>query len=165
MHTLVIMSQSSYRENMENLVYLSAKKYEKACYISFNDPYHIVVNMLENVNVEKDKFIVVDISGVAKERQTVNKTTYVLPSSDLFNLYLFMRGLINEEGIKVLLIDSISSLIYKYNELNLKGMLTNLLLEAGTQRCDSSIVVFDEHKQHEVVNHLSPFIGKSVVLY
>ena len=165
MHTLVVMSKNSYRENMENLVLASSRKYEKACYISFSDPYHIVVKMLENVKVEQEKFIVVDVSGSAKERQTVNKTTYVLPTSDLFNLYLFMRNVIIEEGVKMLLLDSISALIYKHNDLNLKGMLTNLLLEVGTHKCDSSIVVFDEHQQHEVIDHLSPFIGRNVMLY
>ena len=71
MHTLVIMSQPSYKENMENLVIVAAEKYDKACYISFSDPYHLIVEMLENVKVEQEKFIVIDISGHEKERRTI----------------------------------------------------------------------------------------------
>jgi len=43
-------------------------------------------------------------------------------------------------------------------------MLTDLLLDVGTFRCNSSIIVFNEHTNHEVITHLEPFIGKSVFM-
>ena len=158
------MSKSEYRDNMEKIVIDAADKYERACYISFNDPYHIVVKMLENVRVDQEKFIIIDASGNMEEHQDIGKITHVMPVKDLFKVYLFLRNLIKDEGIQLILLDSISALIYKYRELPLKQMLTDLLLEVGTFRCDSSLVVFNEHANHEVVSHLGPFIGKSIVL-
>ena len=164
MHTLVIVDRSQYRDHMKKLVVDTAKKYKKACYMSFNDPYHIVIEMLDNVNIDKDKFIIIDASGNVKELQFISNTTYVLPVKDLFDVYLFLRNLIKEESIDMLLLDSVSALIYKYNELPLKEMLTNLLLEVGTFRCNSSIVVYKEDANHEVVSHLGPLIGNRFYL-
>ena len=164
MHTLISISKSEHRENMEKIVVDAADKYNKACYISFNDPYSIVVQMLDNMNVGQDKFIIIDVSGDVKEYRAVNKTTHIVPIKSLFNVYLFMRDLIKDEGIDLLLIDSLSVLIYRYNDLPLKQMLTDLLLEVGAFRCDSSIVVFNEHLNHEVIEHLDPLIGKRLIL-
>ena len=161
----MVMAKSGYRTNMEKLVIDAANKYDKACYISFSDPYHIVVEMLENAKVGQEKFIIIDASTDAKESQTISRTTYIVPVKDLFKVYLFLRNLIKEEGIQMMLLDSISALIYKYSELPLEQMLTDLLLEIGAFRCNSSIVVFDEHANHNVVTHLNPFIAKSVYLY
>lgn len=158
------MNKSRYRSNMEQLVADSANTYDKACYISFNDPYHLIVETLENANVEQEKFIIIDASGNVKEYQAVNKTTHVLPIKDLFKVYLFLRNLIKDEGIEMLLFDSLSALIHKHSELPLKQMLTDLLLEVGAFRCNSTIIVLDEHANHDVVTHLAPFIGKNVVM-
>ena len=164
MHSLLLMSKFGYKDNMENIVIATSNKYERTCYISFNDPYHIVVKMLENIKVDQEKFIIVDASGNVEVYQTVDKTTHVVPIKDLFKVYLFLRNLIKDEGIQLIILDSISALIYKYSELPLKQMLTDLLLEVGTFRCDSSLIVFNEHAKHEIVSHLEPFIGKSIVL-
>lgn len=164
MHTLVVMERDEYRDNMGKLLTNTANEYERACYISFNDPYHVVIEMIQNANVNEDKFIIIDASGSIKNARNVDKRTYVLPVQDLFNVYLFLRGLIKDEKIKAIILDSVSALIYKYNELPLKEMLTELLLEIGTFKCDTSVVVFNEHHKHEVVTHLSPLIGRSLVL-
>ena len=163
MHNLIIMNPLEYRENVEILVINAAYHYQKACYISLNDPYHIVINMLQNANI-KDKFIVIDASSGVKEELAIDKTTYVLPVESLFNVYIFLRELIQREGIKILLLDSLSALIIKHPKLPLKDMLTNLLLEVGRFRCDSSLFVFTEHSQHEIVKHLEPFIAKNIIL-
>ena len=159
------MNKSEYRANMEKLVVDSANKYKKACYISFSDPYHIVIELLQNANIGEEKFIVIEASGEVKESKAISKTTYIVPVKDLFKVYLFLRNLIQDEGIEILLLDSISALIYRYSELPLKQMLTDLLLDVGTFRCNSSIVVFNEHANHEVITHLNPLIGKSQFIY
>src|SRR3989344_2345987 len=148
MHTLIVTTQSTYRSTMEKLVVDTANKYEKAGYISFSDPYHIVVNMLQNANVGKEKFIIIDASGDVKNSQIISKTAYVVPLKDLFKVYLFLRNLIKDESVEMLLLDSLSALIYRHGELPLKRMLTDLLLEVGTFRCNTSIVVFNEHANH-----------------
>ena len=163
MHTLFVIKQEEYRENIEKIVSHAAGKYEKVCYISFNDPYHVVIEMLRNFKGH-EKFIVIDASGDFKEKQELDRTTYVLPITHLFDVYLFLRNLIKQEGIELLLLDSLSALIYKHNQLPLKEMMTNLLLEVGTLRCGSSIVVFKGDIGHEVVTHLNPFFGQSFIL-
>ena len=163
MHTIVIVERENYRNSMENIASRTAQKYEKTCYISFSDPYHIVIEMLQNANVD-EKFIVVDATGNVKEITNPHKTAYVLPIEHLFDVYLFLKNLIIDENIKVLLVDSLSALIYKHNQLPLKQMLTNLLLEVGTLRCDSRLVVLKEHLNHEVITHLNPLIGNSIVM-
>ncbi len=162
MHTLIVMNRANYRENMEDLVSVSARRYAKACYISVNDPYHIVVQTMERANVSADKFIIVDASENVKENQMIGKTTYTIPVTDLFGVYLFLRNLITNEKVEHLLLDSISALIEKHPRLPLKDMLSNLLLEIGALRCSSSIVVFDDHKGHEVTTNLEPFIASTI---
>ncbi len=66
--------------------------------------------------------------------------------------------------IGVVLLDSISALIYKHADLPLKEMLTNLLLEVGTFGCDSYVMAFREHDGHEVIKQLSPFIARTEFL-
>ena len=168
MHTLVVTNKVNYKDHMELLVDEVSNNYEKACYISFTDPYHIVIEMLENANIHENKFVVVDATSPVEkllQLEAKKRTTYVFPVNSLFNMYMFLRGVIIENEVKMMLIDSVSALIEKHNEINLKGMLTNLLLEIGTRKCDSSIVVFNEHIEHEVVKHLEPFIAKNRVLY
>ena len=75
-----------------------------------------------------------------------------------------MRELIITNDVKLLILDSISALITKFNGLPLKEMLSDLLLEVGGFRCDTSLIVLNEHEGHEVVESLSPFIAKSIVL-
>ena len=164
MHTLVVMGRDNYRDNMQKIVADAAEKYEKACYVSFSDPYHVVVEMMQNANVSEEKFIIIDASGNVKEIMPIGKTKYVVPLKDLFNVYLFLRNLIKDEEIGMLLLDSVSALIYNYNELPLKEMLTDLLLEVGAFRCNSSIVVLDVHMNHEVIEHINPLIGERLIL-
>ena len=163
MHTLIFTGKDDYRDNMEIIVSQAAEHYDRACYVSFNDPYHIIVEMLQNLNAH-EKFIVIDASGNAKEIQNPNKTTYILPINDLFDVYLFLRNLIIQESVKMLLIDSISALIIKHEYLPLKEMLTDLLLEVGKLRCESRLIVFKEHANHEVISHLNPLIGNNIFL-
>ena len=164
MHTLIVVGKSDYRINMEKLVKDAANRYDKACYMSFGDPYHIIIQLLDNAKVHHDRFIIIDASGTDNDTKVVSESTYIIPVKDLFKTYLFLRNIIQEQSIQMLLLDSLSALIDKHNELPLKHMLTNLLLEVGSFRCNSSIVVFDEHAQHEVVSHLGPFIAKTVFL-
>lgn len=107
--------------------------------------------------------LTIDASGQVK-KQEISNITYIVNTPDLFNIYLLIRNLIKGEEINAVLIDSISALIYKHDQLPLKEMLTNLLLEIGAFRCDSLVLAFKEHEDHEVLRHLSPFIGRSTFL-
>ena len=91
--------------------------------------------MLKNVKADANKFIVIDASTDVKEIKSINRTTYVVNTSDLFNVYLFLRNLINKEEINAILLDSISALIYKHDQPPLKEMMSNLLLEVGSFGC------------------------------
>jgi hypothetical protein len=165
MHTLVFVGRNEFRDHMHSIVSDLSSKHSRPCYISFNDPYHIVIEMLQNANVGHEKFIVIDASsGNVIEQKEISKQTYVLPINDLFNVYLFLKNLIVNERVDTLLLDSLSALIVKHNHLPLKSMMTNLLLEVGALRCSSSIVVFKDHAQHEVVQHLDPMIRNRITL-
>jgi len=140
------------------------KKYEKACYITFNETYQFIVNMLEDSPVDEDKFFIVDASRKVKKQENINRKTIVIPIDDLFNVYLFLRSLIKDEKINCILVDSISALIDKHSDLPLKEMLTDLLLEVGRAECDTSLVVSSRDINHDVVSHLRPLITKSMSL-
>ena len=82
------MDEEGYRESAEKIIVDTSNIYGKICYISFNNPHHIVVEMLKNVKVDSNKFIVIDASTDAKEVKAINKTTYIVNTSDLFDVYL-----------------------------------------------------------------------------
>jgi hypothetical protein len=164
MHTLILMNDLDYSPSMEKLIVEVANGYEKSCYISFKDSCTIVVGMLQQANVDKNKFIVVESNDNIKNSESVSHSAYTIPINDLFNVYLFLKGLIENENVKSILLDSVSVLIKDYNQLPLKEMLTTLLLDVGAQKCDTHLVVFNSHSDHEVVRHLSPFFAKSKVM-
>ena len=164
MHTIVLMNRADYRKNVQKLVSELAGKYDKACYISFTNPYEIIVELLQSADVEDGKFIVIESNDGIEESQTVSSTAYLVPIRDLFEVYLLVRNLIKNDGVKHILIDSLSALISEYKGLPVKENITNLLLEVGTFRCNSSLIVFNEHQEHEVVQHLRPLIGENVRL-
>jgi len=164
MHTIIVMKPDGYRQNVEGLVVDLAKKYDRACYISFADPYHAVIQLIESVNVTREKFIVIEANGEIKEMQAVNRFAYIVPIQDLFRVYLLLRNLIKAENVQHIVLDNISTLIQKHYELPLKEMLTNLLLEVGSFRCHSSLLVFKIHEEHEVLKHLRPLIAQNVYL-
>ena len=163
MHTLVLMGKEDYREHMSWLVSDTSKNHSKSCYISFNDPYHIIIQLLDEANAHHN-FIVVDATTTIREVQSIDSKTYVLPIDSLFDVYLFLKNLIVDESISMLLVDSVSTLIEKHNQLPLKDMLTNLLLEVGALRCSTSLVAFKEHAGHEVIQHLNPLIARNMIL-
>src|SRR3989344_8772278 len=111
MHTLVFVNPLEFKEHMHAIVADLSSKHNRPCYISFNDPYHIIIKMLENANVSHEKFIVVDASTDITER--ISEKTYVLTINDLFNVYLFLKNLIIDERIDTILLDSLSALIVK----------------------------------------------------
>ena len=162
MHTVIVMKTEGYRQNVEGIVLNIAHKFDRACYISFADPYHAVIQLIESVNVSKDKFIVIESNGEIKETQIVNRFAYQVPIQDLFRVYLLLRNLIKSENVEHIVLDNISTLILKHYELPLKEMLTNLLLEVGSFRCQSSLLVFKMHEDHEVLNHLKPMIAQRI---
>jgi hypothetical protein len=164
MHSLVLINREEYRSGVEKIAVDASNNYGRVCYISFNDPHHIVIEMLKNIEADENKFIVIDASKNVKEIQAINKTTYVLNTTDLFDVYLFLRDLIKKEGINAILLDSISALIYRHNQLPLKEMLSNLLLDIGTLGCDSFALALKEHTNHEVLRHLNPLISRNMVL-
>lgn len=164
MHTLVIMDKSLYRDSREKLLVEAADKYRKTCYISFDDPYHVVVDIMEGANLGHEKFIIIDASGNTKKSAAISSSTYVLPAADLFEVHLLLKNIIKKESIEMLFLDSLSALIYKYGGMPLKETLMSLLMEVGTLQCSSSLVVFKEHQNHEVVSHLSPLISSRLFI-
>ena len=160
MHTLIVTNKVNYRYHVQMLVNEAAGNYEKACYVSFTNPFEVIVEMIDNANVEQNKFIVIEANGEVVNTTAVTNRIYIMPIRDLFEVYMMVRNLIKNEGVEHVLIDSLSTLISKYGNLPLKETITNLLLEIGTFRCGTSIILFNEHQEHEVVDHLKPLIGR-----
>jgi hypothetical protein len=166
MHTLVIANEVEYINIVKRITTETSKNYQKSCYISIKDPHHIIIRMLNDIDeVDMNKFIVVDASKDVEEIQAIDKRTFVVNIPTLFNVYLFLRDLIQKENINAILLDSVSALIDKHPKLPLKDMLTNLLLEVGTFKCDSVVFANNSHKEHEVIKHIEPFIAKTMVLW
>ena len=158
MHTLVFMNKESYKEDIPFLEAELSKKHDKSCYISFNDPYHIVIDILQDVNVHH-KYFVIDATSSNNEVRAINENTYVVSLDSLFDVYVFLSNVIKEEKVSMLFFDSLSALIEKHSSLPLKEMITNLLLQVGSMRCATNIVVFNHHMNHEVIEHLNPMIS------
>ncbi len=160
MHSLIFFDKDKYKQSVEKIISSNLDNYNKLCYISFNDPHHIIIKMLKNINADTEKFIVVDASRNVDNLKAINNVAYIMNVNQLFDVYLFLRNLIKKEKIEAIFIDSISALIYKHNQLPLKEMLTTLLLEIGSFNCDSLFLAFKEHTNHEVLNHINGFIGR-----
>jgi hypothetical protein len=164
MHTLIIMSGTDTKPYMMAMVRSAARQYSKACYISFNDTYDVVLDMLGKAVPGVNMFVVIDSSPGTKEAQTISKQAYLVPITELFNVYLFLRKLIMEEHIQYLLIDSISALIRNHPDLPLKEMMTSLLLEIGKFECDTTIAVEAKDEMHDVVKSLMPLFRKQLYM-
>ncbi len=165
MHTLFYVNKALYTETIRGLIKDAAHEYDKTCYISFNDPFNIVVRFFETIHgLDLDKFIIVDSSGKEVSKKSINMQTYVVPIHDVFRTYLFLRDIIREQNVQHIFIDSLSALIHRFSDMPLKRMISDLLLEVGQYKCDTSMVVFHEHLDHDIVQGLSPFIGKNVRL-
>ena len=165
MHTLVIANEVEYSNIVKRIVTETSNNYQKSCYISIKEPHQIIIRMLGGIDkVDINKFIVVDASKDVEEIQVVDERTFIINIPTLFNVYLFLRDLIQKENVNAILLDSVSALINKHPKLPLKDMLTNLLLEVGTFKCDSVVFANTSHKEHEVIKHLEPFIAKTMVL-
>jgi hypothetical protein len=164
MHSLIFVNRDDYRLGVESTMIAISGKYRKLCYISFNDSHNIIIRMLDRVKVSKDKVVVVDASKNVKGMQTLNDWTYIINTQDLFNVYLYLRNLILDHNIDAIFLDSLSALIVKHNQLPLKEMLENLLLEVGGFKCDTYSLALNEHERHEVLEHLNPLIGQRLVL-
>ena len=163
MHTLIVTDIFNYRQNVQRLVNEISKSSEKSCYISFNDPYNIIVELIKEADPHKS-FIVLDASQPAKFVHEVNKETYVLPLEHIFSTYLFLRNLVMQQGVSMVLIDSLSALINKHPDLPLQRMLSDLLLEIGTMKCSSSLIVLKDHAEHNVVSHIMPMVGRNIYM-
>jgi hypothetical protein len=165
MHTLVIANPIGYKGIVEKIVTQTSDKYDKACYISIKDSHQIIIKMIDDMrHVDSTKFIVIDASKDVGEVKAIDEKTFLISIPTLFNVYLFLKDLIQTENVNALILDSVSHLINRHPTLPLKDMLTNLLLEVGSLRCDSVIFANAEHKDHEVVRNLDPFIAKTIVL-
>jgi len=164
MHTLVYIDKNQYKAGIEKIVSDTSNNYKKVCYISFSDPHNIVVEMLENINVNTSKFIVIDASTNVKTVQAISKTIFLINLDSLFEVYTFLTNLIKKEGVNAIILDSISILIFKHGKLHLKEMLSKLLLGVGASGCDTFNMAYKQHMNHEIIRHLSPFIGRSLVL-
>ena len=163
MNTFVLTSGNDQWYHLRPLLQDAATKYARSAYISFDDPFQLVIGLLEFSAIGKEKFVVIDSTQRTGDVRTMNETTYVIPVHDLFNVYMHLRSIIEREGIQFLLLDSLSTLIEKHQELPIKEMCTDLLLEVGRMGCDTSIVVFHRHAEHEVVNHLQSLISRQTV--
>ena len=148
-----------YREGVEYTIEKASKSYNKICYISLNAGHQLVVKMLNRV-ADSDKFVIIDATKESKGMEVIGNSTYLMNTEDLFNVYLYLRNLIVDHKIDAIYLDSISALIYKHSKLPLKEMLSSLLLEVGALGCHTMNLVFKEHADHEVLEHLTPFISK-----
>jgi hypothetical protein len=164
MNTLLIMSNKDSMPYMMAMVRSAMRQYEKSCYISFNETYNVILDMLGRTVPGVNMFVVIDASPKSKKKQTISQQVYVIPITELFNVYLFLRQLIIDEGIQYLLIDSLSALIRYHPDLPLKEMMINLILEIGKLGCDSTIAVEQKDEFHEVVKQLMPLIKKQIYL-
>lgn len=164
MHSLVFLDKEDYRKGVEKVVTDTSGRYKKTCYITFNDSQNIVIKMLEETNIDTGRFVVVDASNKTKDTEDLRNKSYVVDTADLFNVYMFMRNLIVDEKIDAVIIDSVSALIIKHKNMPLKKMITNLLLEIGSFKCDSMVLAFKNHYEHEVLQHIEPLISKNVMM-
>jgi len=165
MHTLYNLHPASYQENIRNLVVKMAQQYNKTCYISFNDPFNIVVRFLETIPaLPQEKFIVVDASSNLHAKKAIDMRTYTVPVHDIFRVYLFLRDIVANEKVNHLFLDSLSALIHKFPELPLQRSMTDFMLEVGSWKCDTSMVLFREHEQHPLPQSLAPFLSRNIVM-
>ena len=163
MHTLHTVNRAFYSNVVNSLVSDASDKYQRICYISFNDPFNVVVNFLEKSrNADESKFIVVDASTQQNQNEAINEGTYTIPTQDIFRTYMLLRELIMDHGVDLLLMDSISALIKKFHNFPLQRMITDLYLEVGGYRCDTQSIIFDEHTDHDITHALRPFVSKNV---
>ncbi|MBS3131117.1 hypothetical protein J4212_01675 [Candidatus Woesearchaeota archaeon] len=164
MNSIFFVDEERYRQGVEKIVSDAHEQYEKICYISFNDPHHIVVKMLTQVLPDSEKFIVVDASKTRKDVHEVEKGTFLVDTANIFNVYVFLKDLIMKEEVDALFLDSASALIVKHNHLPLKEMMETMLLDVGAHGCDTMTLAFKEHSGHEVLQHISTLMGRSMFI-
>lgn len=165
MHTLIHVDRTDYVQAVESILRVADRDSQNACFISFNSPYNVVVNFLGGLdNLDAEKFVVIDASNTLNNRKKIDHKTYTLPFNDLFKVYLFLREVIQNNQVDFALVDSISALIHKFSDFPLKRMMSDLLLEMGTQKCKTSLMVFKEHSNHDIVKSIAPLVGHNISL-
>jgi len=160
-HELAIIDPSEYDTRIRALVLDTVRSYERVCYVSFNETYEIAIEFLERAPILPTAYTVIIANRHVTQTRALNDRTIIMRLTDLFNVYLYLRSIITERGIRHLIIDNLSALIAHNNELPLKEMITDLLLDIGRLQCAATIIAFTQDRDHEVVTNLEPFISRT----
>ncbi len=164
MNTLYFINEAEYRQGIQKILANSFASYGKVCYVSLRDPHHVILEMIKQVTDDEQRFILVDATNNIIELPPPGKSTYVLPTNSLFEMYRFIIDVVIKENISALLLDSVSALINSYEPIELKKVLADTLLEAGKYGCDVVLVAQHTHASHSVITHLDPLVAGNFLM-
>ena len=152
---LLKLPSTDYRRCMADILRCSAKKFNRTCYITVNDPYAVIEKKAEG-NAGK-VFFIDCVSMKTKKHEPRDNVVFVSSPHALTEISIAVKNAL-KAGHDVFILDSLSAMFVYEEKLAVLKFVHGLVLairETDTKAC---FVILNEDANEELLKDLSMFV-------
>jgi hypothetical protein len=161
--SVIVMPNTVYNETLKEIVSAALEKHGSLCYISLNKPYNSVISYLEKNGVGSENIIFID-AVTKKIESDSEQVIYVSSPTALTEINITMNKVLEAGGIKVVLIDSISTLLLYTEESVVLKFVHSIVSKMRSDSNDCIMAAIEDESTRELIDDMSMFVDEILEL-
>ena len=165
MVAVVTSAENYFSTDIAILDYLVNKRGMKGTYVALNKPYHTLVKILQNSNIDTDKLFFIDaISGNLSQDAGIANCVFLRDPSAISELGMTVLNVCDEKKADFLLLDSLSTMIIYNDRLDSVRFTHYLITQLRKYGLAGVIMSLEDYKKPESIKDISMFVDKVIHL-
>lgn len=139
---LVLLEEKQYFQELIKIVRRVEEKHEKICYVCLSKTYYDIIDELNRINLNNNKFFFIDtLSSHYKKPKPEKNCLFINTPSDLTALKVAVTKSIDKEKCSVVIFDTISALLVYQEIFHIVKMTHDLMTEKINEKSNTVFVV------------------------
>ena len=163
---LLTIQGEEYAKNIHYLAGYLSEKYPRVLYVSLNELYSTLLASLEEAKVDTKKFYFIDAITTTAEPSVQKKDncTFVVSPNALVELSLAISSAIEEQKPRVVIFDSISTLMIYENEKIVLKFVHSLIGKIRAASIDAFFTALESDAKNPVIGDFGMFVDEFMSL-
>lgn len=161
--SVIVMPNTAYNKTLKDIVGSALEKHGSLCYVSLNKPYNSVISYLKTNGVGSENIIFID--AVTKNAESdSDQVIYVSSPTALTEINITINKILEAGGIKVVLIDSISTLLLYTEESVVLKFVHSIVSKMRSDKNDCIMAAIEDESTRALIDDMSMFVDEILEL-
>ena len=157
---VIFISEQNYTKKLIGIVKKLICSFPKICYITINQPYVSIVELLEKNGIKTENIFFIDPITPEREQRPHKNCIFVSSPAALTELGVSITTLLYTKKFDCFILDSLNTLMVYNKEWEVLRFLHTFVTKLKTKNCMAIITCLEAEKESEVVKNLAMFIDK-----